>query len=64
MSSDLLKHLSNKMHEEMRVIQDDTVLGHAKDFGDYKYACGIYRGLMIANNILTETAERLEKTDE
>jgi len=64
MSKDLLKYLSDKVHEEMKVIENDTVLGHAKDFGDYKYACGIYRGLLIANNVLTETAERMEKDDE
>jgi hypothetical protein len=46
------------------VIENDTVLGHAKDFGDYKYACGIYRGLLIANNILIETAERVEQNDD
>lgn len=64
MSSDLLKYLSDKIREEMKVIESDTVLGKAKDFGDYKYACGIYRGLLMANNILIETAERMEKDDE
>jgi ribosomal protein S4E len=64
MSSDLLKYLADKIREEMKVIENDTVLGHAKDFGDYKYACGIYRGLLIANNILIETAERMEQNDD
>jgi hypothetical protein len=64
MNSDLLKYLSSKIQEEMKVIETDTVLGQAKDFGDYKYACGIYRGLLIANNILIETSERMEKDDE
>jgi len=63
-NEDLLSYLSKKLQEEMKVIENDTVLGHAKDFGDYKYACGIYRGLLIANNVLTETAERMEKDDE
>jgi len=64
MSSDLFKYLADKIREEMKVIDNDTVLGHAKDFGDYKYACGIYRGLLIANNILIETAERVEQNDD
>lgn len=64
MSNDVLKYLSDKIREEMKVIENDTVLGHAKDFGDYKYSCGIYRGLLIANNVLAETAERMEKDDE
>ena len=64
MSEDLLKYLSTKLQEEMKVIENDTVLGHAKDFGDYKYACGIFRGLLIANNVLIETSERMSKNDE
>ncbi len=32
MSNDLLKYLSEKVREEMKVIESDTVLGHAKDF--------------------------------
>jgi hypothetical protein len=64
MNTDLLKYLSSKIQEEMKVLEQDTVLGKAKDFGDYKYACGIYRGLLIANNVLIETAERMEKDDE
>lgn len=64
MSSDLLKYLSNKIQEELKVIEGDTVMGKAQDFGDYKYACGIYRGLLVANNILIETAQRMEQEDE
>lgn len=64
MNSDLLEHLSKKLQDEMKVIEQDTALGKAKDFGDYKYAAGIYRGLLIANNILIETAERMRKDDE
>ena len=64
MADDLLKYLSGKLQEEMKVMESECVRGHAKDFGDYKYACGIYRGLLIANNILIETAERMKKDDE
>ena len=64
MSNDLLKYLSEKIREEMKVMESDCILGKAKDFGDYKYACGIYRGLLVANNIIIETAERMEKDDE
>jgi hypothetical protein len=64
MSSDLLKYLSDKVREEMKVIEQDAVLGKAKDFGAYQYACGIYRGLLIANNILIETKERMENNDD
>lgn len=64
MSKDVLQYLSQKIREEMKAIEDDLPMGTAKDLGDYKYACGIYRGLMVANRILAETAERLEDHDE
>ncbi len=64
MSQDLLKYLSEKIREEMKVMEADCILGKAKDFGDYKYACGIYRGLLVANNVIIETAERMKENDE
>jgi hypothetical protein len=62
--SDLLRHLSKKVQDELRVIEADMAMGNAVDFGAYKYACGIYRGLLVANNIIVETAERMEEDDE
>jgi hypothetical protein len=62
--SDLLRHLSKKVQDELRVIEADMAMGNAVDFGAYKYACGIYRGLLVANNIIMETAERLEEDDD
>jgi len=62
--SDLLRHLSKKVQDELRIIEADMAMGNAVDFGAYKYACGIYRGLLVANNIIIETAERMEADDE
>ena len=64
MSTDILKYLSKKIQDELKIIESDTVMGKASDFGDYKYACGIYRGLLLANNILMETAQMMDKTDD
>lgn len=63
MSTDILKYLSNKVQEEMKVITDDLALGKAKDHSDYKHAVGMIRGLMIANSIIAETAERYEEIE-
>jgi len=63
MSLDLLKHLSSKITEEMQVISDDIAMGKAKDFGEYKHAVGILRGLMIANSILAATADKYEEIE-
>jgi len=64
MSSDLLKYLADKVQEEITPIMDDLSRGAAKDHGEYKYACGIIRGLMIANGIFAETAQRMENDDD
>ena len=64
MELDLLKYLSSKIQEELKVIEQDMAMGHAVDFGAYKYACGIYRGLLVANNLLMETAQRMEQDDD
>lgn len=61
---EILKYLSERFQEEITTMADDLSLGKAKDFGDYKYSCGIVRGLLIANNYLIETAERLENDDD
>ena len=64
MSSDLLKYLSDKVNAEITILSDDLARGTAKDHGEYKYACGIIRGLMIANGLFAETAQRMENDDE
>lgn len=64
MSTDLLKYLSNKLNEEIAHMSDDLARGGAKDHGDYKWACGIIRGLTMANTILAETAQKLENDDD
>lgn len=64
MRDELLKYLSDKLNEEKAVLMDDIALGKAKEFGDYKFACGVIRGLLIANNHIIETAERLDRADD
>ena len=64
MSTDLLQYLSKKVQDEITVISDDLARGTAKDHGEYKYACGIIRGLMVANAFFADTAKRMEEDDD
>ena len=64
MSDDILRYLANKVNAEIALLSDDLARGTAKDHGDYKYACGIIRGLMIANGFFQETAQQLENDDD
>ena len=63
MNDDLLKYLSDRINKEIQVMTDDMAMGKAKDFGDYKHAVGMLRGLMVANSIIAETAERVKSND-
>ena len=64
MTHELLMHLSRKVQEEIDVISGDLARGTAKDHGDYKYACGIIRGLMMSNGFIAEAAQRMEQDDD
>jgi hypothetical protein len=64
MSSDLLKYLSGKIQDEITPLTEDLARGAAKDHGEYKYACGIIRGLMIANGVIADAAQRMEQDDD
>jgi len=64
MNNDVLKYIADKIQEEVKVMSDDLARGTAKDHGDYKYACGIIRGLMMSTGILADTAQRLEQDDD
>jgi ribosomal protein L17 len=64
MSTDLLKYLSDKIEEERKVIEADLAEGKAADFAQYKHATGVIRGLLIANNLVLEIAQRMENDDD
>ena len=64
MSNQALQYLAKKVQEEIDVISDDLARGTAKDHGEYKYACGIIRGLMLTNGFIVELAERMENNDD
>jgi hypothetical protein len=60
----LLDYLSKKIREDAMTYQNDIVGGRPKDFAEYKYLCGIQRGFYLANEIIQELKERMEKDDE
>ncbi len=62
--NDVLRHLSKVIQEERLRIIEDLGDGKAKDHSEYKYSCGIVRGLLMANTTIAEMAERLETSDD
>ena len=61
---DALKYLSDQLLEERNRIAEDLSDGKAKDHGEYKYSCGVVRGLLIANSYIYELYKKLEQDDE
>ena len=64
MNNDVLQYIASKIQDEIKAMSDDLARGSAKDHGEYKYACGIIRGLMVATSIIADTAQRLENDDD
>jgi hypothetical protein len=61
---DVLEHLAKQIQQDRIRIIEDMGDGKAKDHAEYKFSCGVVRGLLIANNHILELAERLENSDE
>lgn len=38
--------------------------GRAVDFADYRYNCGVIRGLALAVNTINDLVQKLEKSDD
>ena len=64
MEDSALKQISIRINQEIEIYRDDLMLGKAKDFGDYQHACGVVRGLMLANGFVGELAHHLTREDE
>ena len=39
-------------------------MGKASEIGEYKFACGRYRGLLTAKNHIIEAAQRMDEDDD
>ncbi len=57
---DILQYLSAKLREEVQSLDNDIAAGKAKDFAEYKSACGVRLGLIKANGIIAEVSEKLK----
>ena len=60
----VLEHLAQQIHEDRLRMVEDLGEGKAKDHAEYKFSCGVVKGLLMANNHILELTERLEKSDE
>lgn len=49
MINDFVRALQTRLQEDLTAEKDGLARGAAATLGDYKYSCGIIRGLELAN---------------
>ena len=64
MEEDALSLLVKQMDDEKLSVAESLVNGSALDFAEYRRMCGVIRGLELAQRIVGEMRERLQKQDE
>lgn len=64
MDSSVLRHIVDRIDEE--IVKSNTQLGEgrATDYGDYKWRCGIVRGYLLAKGIMMDVTDRVENADD
>ena len=64
MDTQLLELLHKKLEEERKRIVENLGDGVAKDYDDYRYLCGVIRGLLTAQSEINDLLRRLKDDDE
>jgi hypothetical protein len=64
MSDTMLVHLAKILDEDVHSVTDGLAMGGAGSYEEYKYSCGIIRGILMAKNHVIELAQRMEDTDD
>ena len=64
MTQNVLEMATQANNEEIDHLTADLIAGRAKDFADYKWHCGIIRGLRKANNQLEDVSLRVMEEDD
>ena len=60
----LLAHVANEI-ERLRAEQGFHLAnGRAADIEEYRTVCGVIRGLNLAENILNDLVQKMEKSDD
>ena len=60
-SNNLLATLRDAIRSEMNQITDNVATGSCKDHAEYTHACGVIKGLAIAEREILDLNKRLEE---
>ena len=59
-----LAYLAKEIVKQRETYETAVQRGSAKDFAEYKNLCGLIQGLTIAEQILNDLVQKLEKSDD
>jgi hypothetical protein len=57
-------YLSDKLTNEVRVLQENLGTGAAKDYAEYQNMCGVIRGLLTAQREINDLVHRVKEYDD
>jgi hypothetical protein len=57
-------YLSDKLANEVRVLQENLGTGAAKDYAEYQNMCGVIRGLLTAQREINDLVHRVKEYDD
>lgn len=63
MDEKILSVLRTKIRAQLNDLADNIAGDSAKDFGEYRYMCGVIHGLALAERELLDMAETLKRND-
>jgi len=58
------RHIMRELAEERQLYEESVLKGNLDDFAEYKFLAGTIRGLVLAESIVTDLVQKLEKSDD
>jgi ribosomal protein L17 len=59
-----LAHVVRELKEIRAAQEDHITYGRAADHAEYRHVCGVIRGLTLAENIVNDLVQKMEKSDD
>lgn len=64
MEGDILTYLTRELNERRMSLTESLANDGAKDFAEYRFTVGVLRGLLTAQSIVEDLANRMEMLDD
>jgi hypothetical protein len=58
------RYILRELAEERQLYEESILKGNLDDFAEYKFLAGTIRGLVLAESIVTDLVQKLEKSDD